>query len=68
MLFIKGSKSQPRCKFSTEIINLFKELGAEFSTFDILEDQVVREKLKVYSNWPTYPQVNLLPSLIFHFT
>lgn len=59
MLFMKGSKSEPRCKFSTEIVNLLKEIGAEFSTFDILQDQVVREKLKIYSNWPTYPQVNI---------
>lgn len=57
MLFMKGSKSEPRCKFSTEIVNLLKETGVEFSTFDILQDQVVREKLKIYSNWPTYPQV-----------
>lgn len=59
MLFMKGSKSEPKCKFSTAIVNLLKEIGAEFSTFDILQDQVVREKLKVYSNWPTYPQVTL---------
>lgn len=58
MLFMKGSKSEPRCKFSTEIVNLLKEIGAEFNTFDIIQDQVVREKLKIYSNWPTYPQVN----------
>lgn len=58
MLFMKGSKSEPKCKFSTAIVNLLKEIGAEFSTFDILKDQVVREKLKTYSNWPTYPQVN----------
>lgn len=60
MLFMKGSKSEPKCKFSTAIVNLLKEIGAEFSTFDILQDQVVREKLKVYSNWPTYPQVNFI--------
>lgn len=64
MMFIKGSKSQPKCKYSTEMINLFKERNAEFSTFDILEDQVVREELKKYSNWPTYPQVNLIISSI----
>lgn len=58
LLFMKGSKSEPRCKFSTAIVNLLNEIGAEFSTFDILKDQVVREKLKTYSNWPTYPQVN----------
>jgi len=57
---MKGSKSEPKCKFSTAIVNLLKEIGAEFSTFDILKDQVVREKLKTYSNWPTYPQVNKL--------
>lgn len=57
MLFMKGSKSEPKCKFSTAIVNLLKEIGADFSTFDILEDQVVREKLKIYSKWPTYPQV-----------
>lgn len=59
MLFMKGSKSEPKCKFSSAIIGLLKEIGAEFSTFDILQDQVVREKLKIFSNWPTYPQVNL---------
>lgn len=58
LLFMKGSKSEPKCKFSTAIVNLLKEIGAEFTTFDILQDQVVREKLKTYSNWPTYPQVN----------
>lgn len=60
MLFMKGSKSLPKCKFSTAIVNLLTEIDADFSTFDILQDQVVREKLKIYSNWPTYPQVNLL--------
>jgi len=63
MLFMKGSKSEPKCKFSTAIVKLLKEICAEFSTFDILEDQVVREKLKTFSNWPTYPQVNLLKCL-----
>lgn len=60
MLFMKGSKSEPKCKFSTAIVNLLKEIGAEFSTFDILQDQIVREKLKTFSNWPTYPQVNFV--------
>jgi len=60
LLFMKGSKSEPKCKFSTAIVNLLNDIGAEFSTFDILQDQVVREKLKIYSNWPTYPQVKLI--------
>jgi Grx4 family monothiol glutaredoxin len=64
MLFMKGSKSEPKCKFSTAIVNLLKEICAEFSTFDILEDQVVREKLKTFSNWPTYPQLYINGELI----
>lgn len=64
LLFMKGSKSEPKCKFSTAIVNLLKEIGAEFSTFDILKDQVVREKLKTYSNWPTYPQLYINGELI----
>lgn len=64
MLFMKGSKSEPKCKFSTAIVNLLKDIGAEFSTFDILQDQIVREKLKTYSNWPTYPQLYVNGELI----
>jgi len=64
MLFMKGSKSEPKCKFSTAIVNLLKEIGVEFSTFDILQDQIVREKLKTFSNWPTYPQLYVDGELI----
>lgn len=54
MLFMKGSKSEPKCKLSVAIIDLLKEIGAEFSTFDILKDEVIQKKLEIYS----YPQVN----------
>ncbi|XP_050535485.1 glutaredoxin 3 [Daktulosphaira vitifoliae] len=64
MLFMKGSKSQPKCKFSTAIVNLLNEVGVDFKTFDILEDNIVREKLKTFSNWPTYPQLYIKGELI----
>lgn len=43
--------------FSRQAIALLKELKAEFGTFDIFTDEKVRQDLKTYSNWPTYPQV-----------
>ncbi|KAL3059931.1 hypothetical protein OYC64_014517 [Pagothenia borchgrevinki] len=57
MLFIKGSSQEPRCGFSRQIVGLLKEHNIQFSTFDILSDEEVRQELKTYSNWPTYPQL-----------
>lgn len=58
MLFMKGSKTQPFCKFSKQVIAIFgKHPGVDYSTFNILEDEAVRQGLKDYSNWPTFPQL-----------
>jgi len=57
VLFIKGSKDSPKCKFSREIIQLLQEQNVPFDTYDILQDLAIREHLKVRSNWPTYPQL-----------
>lgn len=57
MLFMKGSPQEPRCGFSRQIVGLLKERGIQFSSFDILSDDEVRQGLKTYSNWPTYPQL-----------
>ena len=57
MLFMKGNSDQPRCGFSQKIVDILREHDVKFKTFDILNDQEVREGLKKYSNWPTYPQV-----------
>nr|KAJ3420791.1 Glutaredoxin 3 [Polyrhizophydium stewartii] len=57
MLFMKGSPSTPRCGFSRQIVKLLDEEGIKYETFDILEDEEVRQALKEYSNWPTYPQL-----------
>merc|ERR1712060_593374 len=56
-LFMKGDPGQPRCGFSGKIVALLKEHGVEFGSFDILSDDEVRQGLKTYSNWPTYPQL-----------
>ncbi|XP_038161108.1 glutaredoxin 3 [Cyprinodon tularosa] len=57
MLFMKGSPQEPRCGFSRQLVGLLKEHHVTFSSFDILQDEEVRQGLKTFSNWPTYPQL-----------
>ncbi|KAH0698210.1 hypothetical protein KY290_016019 [Solanum tuberosum] len=57
MLFMKGTPDSPRCGFSSKVINALKEEGVDFGSFDILSDEEVRQGLKTFSNWPTYPQL-----------
>ncbi|KAI3361312.1 hypothetical protein L3Q82_013493 [Scortum barcoo] len=64
MLFMKGSAQEPRCGFSRQIVALLKEHDIQFSSFDILSDEEVRQGLKTYSNWPTYPQLYVNGELV----
>lgn len=57
MLFMKGTPEAPRCGFSQKVVNILKDEGVEFGSFDILSDNEVREGLKKLSNWPTFPQL-----------
>ncbi|XP_069571084.1 glutaredoxin 3 [Brachyistius frenatus] len=57
VLFMKGAPPEPRCGFSRQVVALLKEHNVQFSSFDVLSDDEVRQGLKVYSNWPTYPQL-----------
>ena len=58
MLFIKGSMDAPKCKFTRKLVEVMsKYTDIAYGTFDILGDNEVREGLKLYSKWPTYPQV-----------
>lgn len=64
VLFMKGSRDQPRCGFSRSICEILQEYSVEYSTFDILQDDEVRQGLKKFSNWPTYPQLYAKGELI----
>ncbi|CAL2044363.1 unnamed protein product [Caenorhabditis brenneri] len=64
MLFMKGNPSTPRCGFSRTIVDLLKSHNIEFGSFDIFSDESVRQGLKEYSNWPTYPQLYLDGELV----
>ncbi|KAI8618493.1 thioredoxin-like protein, partial [Chytriomyces sp. MP71] len=57
MLFMKGNPNQPRCGFSRRIVQILKDHSIALETFDILEDDEVRQGLKEFSNWATYPQL-----------
>ncbi|CAB3235504.1 unnamed protein product [Arctia plantaginis] len=64
MIFMKGNREQPRCGFSKTLIQIMNGTGVEYDTFDILGDEEVRQGLKVYSDWPTYPQLYVKGELI----
>ena len=57
MLFMKGTKQFPACGFSNSVVQILKKEGVAFETFNILTDPDVRQGLKEYSNWPTFPQL-----------
>jgi monothiol glutaredoxin len=57
LLFVKGTKSFPQCGFSNAVINIFKEIGTPFETVNVLADAEVRDGMKEYSSWPTFPQI-----------
>jgi monothiol glutaredoxin len=57
MLFMKGNPAMPQCGFSAAVVSMLKETGVPFESYNILADQELREGLKEYSSWPTYPQL-----------
>lgn len=57
VLFMKGTKEQPLCGFSAHATELLKMAGIDFADINILEDEELRQGLKEYANWPTYPQL-----------
>lgn len=64
VLFMKGNADFPQCGFSANSVAILKHLGKTFATFDILQDMDIREGLKEYSNWPTYPQLYVEGKLV----
>ena len=54
---MKGNKKMPRCGFSNYVVQVMKFYGISFKDIDVLADEKVRDYIKVYSNWPTIPQL-----------
>lgn len=64
MLFMKGTPSAPQCGFSRQTVALLREKSIRYGFFNILADDDVRQGLKTYSDWPTFPQVYVDGELI----
>jgi monothiol glutaredoxin len=64
VLFMKGTPDFPQCGFSAQTAGALRKLGASFHAVNIFEDQELREALKQFSNWPTYPQLYLNGELL----
>jgi monothiol glutaredoxin len=61
---MKGNANAPQCGFSARVVEVLNHQGVDFKTFDILSDGEIRQGLKEYSNWPTYPQLYIKGKLI----
>lgn len=57
LLYMKGSPDFPQCGFSAQTAEALKRCGVEFGYVNILEDEELRQGLKEYAQWPTYPQL-----------
>jgi monothiol glutaredoxin len=57
VLFMKGEKDFPQCGFSARAVQIVRALGVPFETVNVLADPEIREGVKVFSNWPTIPQL-----------
>ena len=58
-LFMKGTPDAPQCGFSMAISNMLKILEVNFKGINVLENEELRQGIKVYSDWPTIPQLYL---------
>ena len=56
-LFMKGTPDAPQCGFSMAVTNILKILDVKFKGVNVLENQNLREGIKVFSDWPTIPQL-----------
>jgi monothiol glutaredoxin len=57
VLFMKGDPDQPRCGFSSVVVQILDHLGVEFVGVDVLQDERLRNGVKTFSDWPTIPQL-----------
>ena len=64
ILYMKGSPQQPQCGFSSRTVQALMACGERFAYINILDNPELRENLKVYSNWPTFPQLYIKGELV----
>ena len=57
VLFMKGTKDEPQCGFSAQVVQVLNEHQVEFHDVNVLADDALREGIKTFTNWPTIPQL-----------
>ncbi len=57
LLYMKGNKLAPQCGFSGQVVQILNNCNVNYETRNVLEDDVLREAIKQYSDWPTIPQL-----------
>jgi monothiol glutaredoxin len=64
VLFMKGTAQFPMCGFSARATAILQDLGVDFTSVNVLDDQDIREGIKAYGNWPTIPQLYIKKQLV----
>lgn len=64
VLFMKGTADFPSCGFSAKVVHILSDMGVSFKDINILEDDSLRQGVKEFSNWPTFPQLYVKGELI----
>lgn len=64
ILYMKGTPYFPQCGFSSKVVQILQACENEFAYVNILDDDEIREGLKAYSNWPTFPQLYINAELV----
>lgn len=64
LLYMKGTPDFPQCGFSGQTVAALNAVGKPYAYVNIFEDPEIREGLKVYSNWPTFPQLYVKGELV----
>ncbi|WP_375326579.1 Grx4 family monothiol glutaredoxin [Candidatus Tisiphia endosymbiont of Nemotelus uliginosus] len=57
VLFMKGTAQFPQCGFSSTVVTILRKLGVKFKDINVLEQPNIREEIKIFSDWPTIPQL-----------
>lgn len=64
VLFMKGTAQFPMCGFSARAAAILQDIGVDFESVNVLEDQDIREGIKAFGNWPTIPQLYIKKQLV----
>ncbi len=64
VLYMKGTPQFPMCGFSARVVEILRTVGAEYNSYNVLEEPELRANLPKYANWPTFPQLYIKGELV----